>query len=169
MVTGAEEDCLVQWPELEEPTVLNVHTEKKKIKRKRKGGEPYRLSPNPKIKYIEFHSSRGDHPWSTYIPRRRLNRKGEGGEPYRLSPKRRLLKNVIIYFIFEFGDGRYVYPLLPLTLNLLLGVYVHNGRFIHFESFSQTHLSSAPATSRRSTSNTTAVCVNVSDVAQEHS
>ena len=42
----------------DEPTVLNVHTEKK-IKSKRKGeGEPLRLSPNPKIRITELNFSR---------------------------------------------------------------------------------------------------------------
>jgi len=42
-----------------EPTVVNVHTEKK-IKRKRKGVvDPYLLSPQPKIRYIVFYYSRG--------------------------------------------------------------------------------------------------------------
>ena len=40
--------------------MVNVHTEKK-IKGNWTGeGKPYRLSPNPKISYIEFYFSRGD-------------------------------------------------------------------------------------------------------------
>jgi len=37
----------------DEPTVVNLHTEKK-MKRKGKGAEPYRLSPNPKINIENF-------------------------------------------------------------------------------------------------------------------
>ena len=51
-------DMILRGNKGDETAVVNVHTQNK-IKRKRKGAEPYILLPKPKIRYIEFHFSRG--------------------------------------------------------------------------------------------------------------
>jgi len=102
--------------------VVSVCTEKK-IKRKGTGAEPYLLLLKPKIRYIEFHFSRGDLPWSIYISGSRLKRKRNGNEEC----------NSISLSSASVSMDK-VHPPLPLTFNLRLGMYIHHGRFFQFGS-----------------------------------
>jgi len=63
----------------DEPTAVNVGTEKIKVYVRGREAEPYLLSPNPKTRYIEFHFSRGDDYLTIRPSRFGINRGGGTG------------------------------------------------------------------------------------------
>ena len=103
------------------------------IERTKEGrGNRIDLSTKPNVHCIQIHFSRGDLPWSMYIPSRRLKLKRERETLSIVTYSSPVEGSNNIYFISGF-DGKWIrLTHLLLTFILLLSVYIHHCRFILF-------------------------------------